>query len=154
MQKVLAIASLWLSASVLLAASQGTRVAFYRGSEMKLDAGQKQSVQKWAIEVLKSANFNTLAHAEVLKQSVTDVQEHYRAAVRGNFVVVTFDRPTKVETVGGEMTAIEIVVGLNRDDAYPSGVFTVGKEGSVVAFEKYAPVKWQRQWEEGATQVR
>ncbi len=65
------------------------------------------------------------------------VQRDYRQAVAGSFLVVTFSPPQRVQTVGGDVTAAEIVIGLNRND-YAYGLFTIDSSAAIVSHAKYA----------------
>jgi hypothetical protein len=116
-------------------------VQLHRAGEKELDAAAKAVIARWGMNFLKSANFNT---ANLLKQSVATIQDHYRREVGGDYVVITYDRPVTVMTAGGEVTVVEIVAGLNRPpslnrpDEFASGLFTIDPEGRVVVHEKYA----------------
>ena len=117
------------------------RVEVYRAGPRELTRGAKASVLAWGERFLESANFNTADQPDVLNQGVTDIQGRYRATVRGDHLVVSYDRPTTFRTVAGDVTAVEIVVGLNRPDAFASALFTVDPDGRVVAHEKYAAMR-------------
>ncbi len=66
------------------------------------------------------------------------IQQHYRQTVAGEYLVITYDSPVVIHTIGGDVTVVEIVVGLNRKDDIPSALFTIDAEGRIVAHEKYA----------------
>ena len=51
--------------------------------------------------------------------------------------MISFPTLQKLKTSGGEITVVEIVVVLNRDD-YASNVFTVDDAGRVIGHSKYA----------------
>ncbi len=112
-------------------------VQAYQADEIQLTDAARKKMADWAVAFLKTANFNTVNQPDILKQSVQVVHEHYRATVRKSYVVVTFSQPITVKTVGGNVVAQEIVVGLNRKDEWPSALFTVDADGRVVAHEKY-----------------
>ncbi|MGB7160465.1 MAG: hypothetical protein WBD40_20535 [Tepidisphaeraceae bacterium] len=42
------------------------------------------------------------------------------------------------KTVAGDVTVVEIIIGLNRPDTVASGLFTIDPQGRVIAHEKYA----------------
>jgi hypothetical protein len=110
----------------------------YRNTEITLSDEAQAKIADWAVAFLKTANFNTANQPTILKQSVQLIQDHYRATIRRNYFVVTFGQPLVVKTVGGSVTAVEIVVGMNRKDEWPSALFIVDPNGRVIAFEKYA----------------
>ena len=95
------------------------------------------TVRDLAVELVKSSNFNTVAHASVLKQSVPALQARYRRVVAGDCLVVTYPSPVKIRTVGGEVTVFEIVVSLEREDR-TSELFTIDAQGRVVGHGKYS----------------
>jgi len=115
------------------------RVGLDRAGPKELTPEGKANVVAWSEQFLKSANFNTANQPDILKQSVT-AQERYRKTVRGDHLVVSYDRPMTFKTVAGDVTVVEIVVGLNRPDTVASGLFTVDPEGRVIAHEKYAAI--------------
>jgi hypothetical protein len=116
----------------------GPRIELYQAGPKKLTPESKTSVVNWSETFLKSANFNTLNQPDIVKQGVTDIQERYRKTVRGDYFVVSYDRPTKFKTVAGDVTVVEIIVGMNRPDTVPSALFTIDGDGRVIAHEKYA----------------
>ena len=132
---------LLLTAAGSGAADVGTkpRVELYRPAAKDLTPESKMNVVNWSETFLASANFNTLDQPDILKQSVvTDIQDRYRKTIRGDYLVVSYDHPTKFQTVAGDVTVVEIIVGLNRADRVPSALFTVDGDGRVIAHEKYA----------------
>ncbi len=62
---------------------------------------------------------------------------HYTKTVAGDYAAITYDHSVTFETVRGKVTVIEIIIGLNRPDQVPSGLFTIDAKGSIVAYEKY-----------------
>ena len=116
------------------------RVELYRAGLMELTPESQANVIAWSERFLNSANFNSANQPDVLEQSVAAMHERYRRMVRGNHIVVSYDHPKKFKTVAGEVTVVQIVVGLNRPDAVASGLFTVDPEGRVLAHEKYAGI--------------
>jgi len=97
----------------------------------------EDTLRKLGVELLKSSNFNTAAHRGILKQSVPAIQDRYRRVVAGDCLVITYDSPVKVRTVGGEVALFEIVIGLAHPD-YADALFTIDDDGRVVAHEKYS----------------
>jgi hypothetical protein len=57
--------------------------------------------------------------------------------VAGNCLIITYNSPVKVRTVGGEVSVLEIVIGLARPDS-AEGLFTIDHGGRIVAHEKYS----------------
>jgi hypothetical protein len=112
-------------------------VSVFRSGEKVLTADVKAKLADWSLEFLKTSNFNTSQRHDVLAQSVVHVQSDYRKTIMGDYLVITFNLPKTVKTAGGNVTCSEIIVGLNRADIVPSGLFTVDAEGRIVAHEKY-----------------
>ncbi len=90
--------------------------------------------------LLKTSNFNSAAHAKPFRGGIPRVQAKYRKAVSGRYLIITFPQSRKFKTLGGEITALEIVVGLNRVD-YADSLFTIDAEGRVVEHAKYSGTK-------------
>ena len=111
------------------------KVVLHRAGQPEVDAATLKRLGDLSLDLLKSANFNTVTHAEMLRQSVPAVQARYRKVVAGDYLVVTYEQPMTVKTVGGEVTVYEIVIALLNQG--PVGVFTIDGGGRVVAHEKY-----------------
>jgi hypothetical protein len=71
---------------------------------------------------------------------VVEIQERYRKTVRGDFLVVSYDQPMTFHTAGGDVKALEIIVGLNTPNKIAIGLFTIDPDGRIVAHEKYDPM--------------
>ena len=100
-------------------------------------SAEEDTLRKLAMEFLKSSNFNTVAHADILKQSVPAIQARYRQVVAGACLIITYDHPVTVRTVGGNVSVFEIVIGLGRPD-YADALFTIDEQGRVVGHGKYS----------------
>ncbi len=114
----------------------GTVVLHHHGRSKPTEAAEN-TLRKLGVELLKSSNLNTAAHPGILKKSVPTIQDRYRRVVAGDCLVITYDSPVKVRTVGGEVSVFEIVIGLAHPD-YADAVFTIDEHGRVVAHEKYS----------------
>jgi hypothetical protein len=112
-------------------------ITLYRNGEKELSADAKAKLADWTLGFLKTSDLNTANQSKILSQSVTTIQKHYRETVRGDFLVMTFNKPTTLTTVGGDLTVNEIIVGLNRPDEFPSALFDIDQDGRVVAHEMY-----------------
>jgi len=94
-------------------------------------------LRKLAVEFVQSSNFNTVTHPRILNLSVAAIQDHYRRAVAGDCLIVSYERPVRFRTVGGDVSVVEIVIGLGRPD-YADGLFTIDESGRVVEHGKYS----------------
>lgn len=102
-----------------------------------LDDGAKAGLRSLALRFLESSNFNSVQHREILKVTTRQVHAAYRKAVGGRYLLLVFDTPRRVRTIGGEVDVLEVVIGLNRPD-YADSLFTIDGEGRVVSHEKYS----------------
>ncbi len=114
----------------------GTVVLHHHGRSKPTEAAEN-TLRQLGVELLKSSNVNTAAHPEILKQSVPAIQDRYRRVVAGDCLIITYDPPVKVRTVGGDVSVFEIVIGLAHPD-YADALFTIDADGRVVAHEKYS----------------
>jgi len=137
---ILAVITLQFFPSAIAANADQPRVELYRSGAKKLTPEVKAEFVAWSEALLKSANFNTANQPDILKKSVTAIHESYRLAVRRDCLIVSYDRPMNFTTVAGDLTVMEIVVGLNRPDKIASGLFTIDPVGRVIAHEKYAAI--------------
>ncbi len=101
------------------------------------DESTKAAVLQLGLAFLKSSNFNTVNDPQLLGQSVPVIHDHYRSAVTSDYVLIRYDHPITVKTMGGDVTVYDIVIGLARPE-YASSLFTVDDQGRVVAHEKYS----------------
>ena len=105
--------------------------------QRQLNAAEQATLRGLAMDLVKSSNFNTVDHPEILKLSVPAVHERYRRLVAGDCLVVTFDQPVTVQTLGGEMAVFEIIVGLGESN-FVHTLFTIDRDGRVVGHGKYS----------------
>jgi hypothetical protein len=90
-----------------------------------------------AARLVESSNFNSYTRPEVVKQSIPEIQAHYRQVAAGNNLVITYASPVKFVTVGGDLWVLEIVIGLGSPDRIDA-LFTIDNAGRVVAHAKYS----------------
>ena len=93
-------------------------------------------LRKLAVELVQSSNFNTAAHPKVLNLGAGAIQDQYRRAVAGDCLIVTFAGPMRLRTVGGDVSLVEIVIGLGREQA--DALFTIDETARVVVHGKYS----------------
>ena len=93
-------------------------------------------LRKLAVELVQSSNFNTAAHPKILNLSASAIQDQYRRAVAGDCLIITFSSPMRMRTVGGEVSLVEIVIGLGREQA--DALFTIDETARVVVHGKYS----------------
>ena len=102
-----------------------------------LDAKVLADVRSSALRLLESSNFNSERHRDILHATPKSTHAAYRKAVAGRYLLVSFDTPRRIKTIGGEVDVLEVVIGLNRPD-YADSLFTIDREGRVVAHQKYS----------------
>ncbi len=112
-------------------------VSLHQHGRTKPTESTQDTLRELGVELLKSSNFNTAAHPGILKQSVPTIQDRYGRVVAGDCLIITYDHPVKLRTVGGEVSVSEIVIGLAHPD-YVDALFTIDDHGRVVAHEKYS----------------
>jgi hypothetical protein len=138
MRRVVRVATLvaLLAATVSSALAQIDAVAVRRCRGPQPTGSSADELRKLAIEFVQSSNFNTAAHPKVLNLSAAAIQDQYRRAVAGDCLIVTFDRPMRLRTVGGDVSVVEIVVGLGREQA--DALFTIDESARVIVHGKYS----------------
>jgi hypothetical protein len=102
-----------------------------------LDAKALADIRTLSLRLLETSNFNSERHRDILKATPQSTHAAYRKTVAGRYLVVSFDTPRRVKTIGGEVDVLEVVIGLNRPD-YADSLFTIDSEGRVVAHQKYS----------------
>ncbi len=107
-----------------------------RDKQVPLSADAQQKLRQQALMLVQTSNFHSSPDDEHHIFTLPQIQREYRKTVAGKFLLVSFARPQKIRTTGGEITVREIIVGLNRDD-YASSLFTIDASGTVVGHAKY-----------------
>src|SRR5438477_12330590 len=87
--------------SAVLAQDAGVTVHRCRGGQPT--GSSADELRKLAVELVQSSSFNTATHAKILNLSVAAIQDQYRRAVAGDCLIVTYDRPMRLRTVGGDV---------------------------------------------------
>jgi hypothetical protein len=131
------VLALGLAPARALAQSTLTIPLHLRDASEPAKAAAADAVGKLAARLVESSNFNSYTRPDVLKQSIPEIQDHYRRVAAGTSLVITYPSPVKFRTVGGELWVFEIVVGLGRPDQVDA-LFTIDNAGRVVAHEKYS----------------
>ena len=111
-------------------------VRFHHHGTIEVATGPVERLRNIGVELLKSSNFNTALHPNVMHESVPTVHDHYRRAVSGDCMIIGYGHPVRVGTVGGEVIVYEIIIGLSRPD-YADAVFTIDDEGRIVEYGKF-----------------
>jgi hypothetical protein len=107
------------------------------GRESQVSERQQTALQSATLRLLRSSNFNSERHRDILNATPRQTQAAYRKTLTGRYLVVSFETPQRFATVGGDVVVLEIVVGLNRPD-YADSLFTIDAEGRVVVHGKYS----------------
>src|SRR5438128_2368729 len=103
-----------------------------------LSQADADALSRLALKFVEGSNFNSGgSHPRVFPaREEAARQERYREVVRGNYLVVTLPAVRSVQTVGGPVEVLEIVIGLNRPQ-YASSLHTITGRGRVIEHGKY-----------------
>ena len=116
-------------------AESAVRIKLNRPHQITSQAGA--TIQAAMIELLKTSNFNSKDHRDIFPDGVGSVHRKYRDTIGGQYLVVTFPKPRTFELIRGQVTAIEVIVGLNNTQ-YADTLFTIDPEGRVVEHSKFS----------------
>jgi len=136
MKVVAVLIATFLSSAI----AQGTNLAaleLHYGREGHLSAQQQAALESITLRLLRSSNFNSERHREILKTTPRQNHAAYRKTLGGRYLVVSFETPQRIKTIGGDIVLLEIVVGLNRPD-YADSLFTIDAQGRIVVHGKYS----------------
>jgi len=100
-------------------------------------AEEGKFIQAQVIELLETSNFNSSVHSDVFPDGVKGVHRKYRTTTGGQYLVVSFREARVFDLIGGQVTAIEVVVGLDRPE-FADALFTIDAEGRVVEHAKFS----------------
>lgn len=114
---------------------------------VQLFAGDKQvglpesaqtRLRQQVTDLLKSSNFHSGAGDKHHLFTSSDVQQDYRDMLAaGEYLLMTLSPAQKIGTVGGEVTAAEVVVGL-RGPGGKNTIFTIDESGRIISHAKYS----------------
>jgi hypothetical protein len=116
---------------------QGISLTLHHDQVRQLDHETKTKIQTLALRFLESSNFNSIQHRDILKVTTQQVHAAYRTTVAGHYLLLVFEKPHHVKTVGGDINVLEAVIGLNGPD-YANSLFTIDEQGRVISHEKYS----------------
>lgn len=118
-------------------AADPPRLELRYGKDSPLSESQQDVLRSTALRLLESSNFNSERHRDILKKTPAEIDAAYRKTLAGRYLVVSFGTARRISTVGGDVVARGIVVGLNRPD-YADALFTIDGEGRAVLHGKYS----------------
>ena len=130
----------FLVAFVSCVAAEGGELATLElnyGKAGPLSESQATALQSTTLRLLQSSNFNSERHRDILRTTPREIHAAYRKTIAGRYIVVSFQTPPRISTVGGDIVVQKIVVGLNRTD-YADSLFTIDAEGRIVSHGKYS----------------
>lgn len=113
------------------------RVQLRIGRTIKLDEKMRNRLEALALKLVRSSNFNSVAHSSLLKKTVPGIHRAYRTTLQGDYLIVTYPSPRNVKTIGGMVNVHEIVIGIGKA-RYVNPLFTIDSSGRIVQHEKYA----------------
>jgi hypothetical protein len=119
--------------------STNSMIVNYPGAR-HLDAATQKLLHVMAVDLLKTSNFNSLTHSKLLQSKIPAIQQRYRKAISGHYMLISFDSEQDFMTVGGNVKVFEIVIGLNSPD-YADSLFTIDPNGRVIEHAKFNGAK-------------
>lgn len=134
--KIFASILLWIAGITLGESSSPHKVYLHISNEIVLDSEISDNFKNAALELLETSNFNSVSHSDLLNINALNVHKAYRKTVSKNFMLVTFDSPMSINSIGGKLDVYEIIIGFG--DEYADALFTVDSTGRVVKHEKYS----------------
>ncbi len=112
------------------------RVELTWAEPVSLEREHESALHESASALLATSQFNSVQHTNILTPSNAQIQKRYSATVSGRHLLIAYDEPKQVETMGGVLPVRKIVVGLDRED-YAASLFTIDDRGAVVEHAKY-----------------
>ncbi len=101
-------------------------VILHFGKDILLSQTDAQKLKSDVIEIMKTANYNsesgwgpTSRHGSRSDEDVSEITHHYRKLVsRGNYVLVVWAQPQKVQALRGELITRETIIELEKPGAW------------------------------------
>ena len=113
---------------------ESSSVVLRYSQDVALGEDESRKLFEKAMEILQSSNFNS--SNPLWKWDEAKMNVEYGRAVSGRHVLVIFDKPEKIKTLGGLIDARELVIGLNGSQV-ASPVYTVDSAGKIIEHAKY-----------------
>lgn len=101
----------------------------------KLNEKSQKKIAAQVIRLLKTSEFNSARQPNRFQGGVARTQAYYRKTAGVSHLVLSFKKPQKFRTIGGEIEAAEVVIGLSHK-SHHSSLFTVDPKGVVVEHSK------------------
>lgn len=101
----------------------------------KLNEKSQKKIAAQVIRLLKTSEFNSARQPNRFQGGLTRTQAYYRKTASVSHLVLSFKKPQKFRTIGGEIEAAEVVIGLSHK-SHHSSLFTVDAKGVVVEHAK------------------
>jgi hypothetical protein len=141
MRLALLTALAWCSLPPMHAAGAASSVRLFAGDKpVALRENDQSQIQQQIITLVESSNFHSGRGDKYHIFTATGVQQDYRDTVAGGeYVLLLLSPAKKIVTVGGEITAAEVVIGM-RGPTGKNTVFTIDETGAVVSHGKYSGV--------------
>jgi hypothetical protein len=111
---------------------------FNQGKQVAVSESALGRVSQQVISLVKSSNFHSGSGDKYRIFTFAGVQQDYRDAIAtGEYLVLILSPAHKIITREGEVTAAEIVVGLQSPNS-KNTVFTIDESGAIVSHAKYS----------------
>jgi len=120
------------------------------GKEIPLTQPAAQILYSNTLIMLKSSNFNSSKYSTRewtewgtdTETEIHTIQEDYRLAIAlDEYLVVSFNKPLKIETVGGIVIASEIVASLSK---HQIALYTIDDEGRLISHAMFSGPRSQK----------
>lgn len=100
------------------------------------DTRTGHALESLVLAVVRTSRVNSATDTTHFRRGPSGVQVAYRKAVVGQYVQIEFDRPRRIRSDSGDVTAIELVVAIAGKGQF-SGIFAVDLDGRVVQFARF-----------------
>ena len=133
----------WCGAPHLLLAAESSSVRLFVGDKpIAPRESARRPVEQKVVALVQSSNFHSGPGDKFHIFTAAGVQQDYRDVIAGGeYLLMLFSPAKKITTVGGEITAAEIVIGM-RGPSGKNTVFTIDEAGTVVSHAKYGGVTY------------
>lgn len=101
----------------------------------KLNEKSQKKIAAQVVRLLKTSEFNSVRQPNRFQGGLARTQAYYRKTASVPHLVLSFKKPQEFRTIGGEIEAAEVVIGLSHK-SHHSSLFTVDAKGVVVEHAK------------------
>lgn len=104
---------------------------------------EEKTLESHALALLQTSRINSATNRVQFRRGLSGVHAAYRKAMAGDYMLLAFDLPRRLKSIGGDVTALELVIAVERDDRVKA-IFSIDMEGRVIQHAQFEKARANR----------